>query len=147
MWLALATILTAVVGCDRAPTAVAEAPVPKVTTAQVIQEETVDFDEYTGRTEASEAVDIRARVFGYLKSIEFKDGDFVKEGQTLFTIEPDEYQAIHEQSKSKIALWESKVELAKANLERWYAWDVAFVARCRQLAPSINAVPDSGRST
>ena len=63
-------------------------------------------------------MEIRARVFGYLKSIEFKDGDFVKEGQTLFTIEPDEYDAIHKQSLSKIAVWESKLEVAKANLAR-----------------------------
>ena len=42
--------------------------------------------------EASESVEVRARIFGYLKSIEFKDGDFVTEGQLLFTIEPDEYK-------------------------------------------------------
>jgi multidrug efflux system membrane fusion protein len=116
--LAWVAILPALTGCDDAVPTTAEMPIPKVTTAQVIQEETVDFDEYTGRTEASEAVDIRARVFGYLKTIDFKDGDLVKEGQTLFTIEPDEYEAIHDQSLSKIAVWESKVGLAKANLAR-----------------------------
>ena len=88
-------------GCDRAEPAVAEQPVPKVTTTPVVAQETIDYDDYTGRTEASEVVEIRARVFGYLKSIDFKDGDYVKEGQTLFTIEPDEYQAIHEQSLSR----------------------------------------------
>jgi RND family efflux transporter MFP subunit len=61
---------------------------------------------------------VRARVFGYLKSIDFKDGDFVKEGQTLFTIEPDEYEAIHQQSISRIELNTAKNELAKANLAR-----------------------------
>src|SRR4029079_17154938 len=112
-------VLPATSGCDRGPTATAQQQVvPKVTTTDVVQKETIDFDEYTGRTEASEAVEIRARVFGYLKGIEFQDGDFVKEGQTLFTIEPDEYQAIHNQSLSKIALWESKLEVAKANLAR-----------------------------
>jgi RND family efflux transporter MFP subunit len=63
-------------------------------------------------------VEVHARVFGYLKSVEFQDGDFVKEGQTLFTIEPDEYQAIHNQSLSKIAVWQSKLEVAKAELAR-----------------------------
>ena len=101
-------------GCGGSPSATAELPVPKVTTAEVVQQETTDFDDYTGRTEASEAVEVRARVFGYLKTIEFKDGDFVKEGQTLFTIEPDEYEAIHNQSLSKIAVWESKLGVAKA---------------------------------
>jgi RND family efflux transporter MFP subunit len=106
-------------GCGRGPATSAEQAVaPKVTTAEVIQRETIDFDEYTGRTEASEAVEVRARVFGYLKTVDFQDGDFVKEGQTLFTIEPDEYDAIHRQSLSKIAVWESKLELAKASLAR-----------------------------
>jgi RND family efflux transporter MFP subunit len=115
----VAATLWATVGCDRSPPAnVEQAAVPKVTTAKVIQQETTDFDEYTGRTEASEAVEIRARVFGFLKTIEFHDGDFVKEGQTLFTIESDEYDAIHNQSLSKIAVWESKVQVAKANVAR-----------------------------
>lgn len=118
-WTIILGMLCATLGCDRAPSAEEKQEVvPKVTTVGVVQEETTDFDEYTGRTEASEAVEIRARVFGYLRSIEFHDGDFVKEGQTLFTIEPDEYKAIHEQSLSKIALWESKLEVAKANLAR-----------------------------
>src|SRR5262249_14920418 len=47
-----------------------------------------------------------------------KDGDHVKEGQTLFTIEPDEYEAINRQSLSKIDVWESKVGTAKASLAR-----------------------------
>ena len=113
------TALWAASGCDRGPaTSVEQQAVPKVTTTDVIQRETIDYDEYTGRTEASEAVEIRARVFGYLKTIDFQDGDFVKEGQKLFTIEPDEYQAIHDQSLSKIAVWESKLEVAKASLAR-----------------------------
>jgi RND family efflux transporter MFP subunit len=111
--------LSAIAGCDRAPTVAADQQVvPKVTTTDVVQQETIDFDEYTGRTEASEVVEIRARVFGYLKTIDFKDGDFVKEGQKLFTIEPDEYDAIHRQSLSKIAVEESKLQMAKANLAR-----------------------------
>jgi RND family efflux transporter MFP subunit len=119
MVLVAAVSLGATAGCNRAPMATADQQVvPKVTTTDVVQQETIDFDEYTGRTEASEAVEIHARVFGYLKSIEFQDGDYVKEGQTLFTIEPDEYQAIHNQSLSKIAVWESKLQVAQANLGR-----------------------------
>ena len=105
-------------GCDQTAEVAVEQPVPKVTVTAVMQQETRDFDEYTGRTEASEAVDVHARVFGYLKSAHFKDGEYVQEGQLLFTIEPDEYDAIHNQSLSKIAVWESKLELAKAQLAR-----------------------------
>lgn len=91
---------------------------PRVTLAEVIQQEVVDYDEYTGRTEASEVVEVRARVYGYLKSIEFQDGDYVQEGQPLFTIEPDEYQAIHDQSVARIGLTTANFELAKSKLAR-----------------------------
>ncbi|MFN0196007.1 MAG: efflux RND transporter periplasmic adaptor subunit [Planctomycetaceae bacterium] len=105
-------------GCESSAPVVAEQPVPKVTIAAVIAQEVTDYDDYTGRTEASEIVEVRPRVFGYLTDTHFQDGDLVKEGQTLFTIESDEYDAIHKQSLSKIALWEAKAELAKANLAR-----------------------------
>jgi RND family efflux transporter MFP subunit len=116
--IALAALLAATSGCEKTTASTVEQPVPKVTTTPVVQQETTDYDEYTGDTEASETVDIHARVFGYLKSVDFKDGDYVKEGQTLFTIEPDEYEAIHNQSLSKIAVWQSKLDLAKADLAR-----------------------------
>ncbi len=105
-------------GCDRAAPAASEQPVPKVTVTAVVSQETIDADEYTGQTEASESVEIRARVFGYLKSIDFKDGDYVQEGQTLFTIEPDEYEAIHQQSLSRIDLNAASLALAKAKHAR-----------------------------
>ena len=82
----------------------------------MITQEIVDADEYTGQTEASEIVEVRSRIFGFLKSIDFKDGDFVKEGQTLFTIEPEEYQAIHEQSLAKIAVNQANLELSRSKL-------------------------------
>jgi len=113
-----AIALPSLVGCEQAAEPIVATQVPKVTVAPVIEQETIDYDDYTGRTEASAAVEIRARVFGYLKDAHFKDGDMVEEGQLLFTIEPDEYQAIHDQSLSKIAVWESKLDLAKAQLER-----------------------------
>jgi multidrug efflux system membrane fusion protein len=111
---ALLALLPLGIGCDKAAPEKAEQPVPKVTVTAVVAQETIDADEYTGQTEASEIVEMRARVFGYLKSIDFKDGDHVKEGQTLFTIEPDEYQAIHEQSLSRIDLNAANLALAKA---------------------------------
>ena len=105
-------------GCGSTAPAATEQTVPKVTVATVKTEETTDFDEYTGKTEASEIVEVRARVSGFLKTIDFKDGDYVKEGKQLFTIEPDEYDAIHAQSASRVKLYESKRDLAKAKLAR-----------------------------
>jgi RND family efflux transporter MFP subunit len=105
-------------GCDRTAPAASEQPVPKVTVTAVVSQETIDADEYTGQTEASESVEVRARVFGYLKTIDFEDGDFVTEGQTLFTIEEDEYAAIHQQSVSRIDVNAANLELAKAKHAR-----------------------------
>ena len=103
-------------GCTSSTPATVVPPTPSVTLAAVESREIVDFDEYTGKTEASEVVEIRSRIFGFLKSIDFKDGEFVQEGQTLFTIEPDEYQAIHEQSLAKIAVNSANLELARSKL-------------------------------
>ncbi|QDU89021.1 Efflux pump periplasmic linker BepF [Pirellulimonas nuda] len=105
-------------GCDKPAPPAAEQPVPRVTVADVVEREVTDSDDFTGKTEASAIVEVRARVYGYLRSTEFKDGDYVKEGQTLFTIEPDEYQAIHEQSLSRIALTTANYDLAKSKLAR-----------------------------
>jgi RND family efflux transporter MFP subunit len=114
----LLAILSAGSGCNREPSKAAEQPVPKVTVTEVVSQETIDSDEYTGQTEASETVEVRARVFGYLKTIDFQDGDFVTEGKTLFTIEPDEYDAIHQQSLSRVDLNAANLQLAKAKLAR-----------------------------
>jgi RND family efflux transporter MFP subunit len=114
----LLAVLPLASGCKPEAKVSAEQPVPKVTVTAVVSQETIDSDEYTGWTEASETVEVRARVFGYLKTIDFKDGDFVTEGQKLFTIEPDEYDAIHQQSVSRIAVSTARLELAKSKYER-----------------------------
>src|SRR5262245_34020901 len=125
-WRTFALLLAAIVvalapivsGCSRGAAKLAEQPVPKVTVTAVVSQETIDSDEYLGQTQASETVEVRARVFGYLKTIEFKDGDFVNEDQTLFTIEHDEYEAINRQSLARIDLNTANLERAKTKLPR-----------------------------
>jgi RND family efflux transporter MFP subunit len=112
----LAALVLSGAGCTSPTAEAVVAPTPAVTVAAVETREITDFDEYTGRTEASEIVEVRSRIFGFLKSIDFKDGDYVKEGQTLFTIEPEEYQAIHEQSLAKIDVNQANLELARSKL-------------------------------
>jgi RND family efflux transporter MFP subunit len=68
-------------------------PPPKVTVNQAIIRDVVESDEYTGRLEAVESVEIRARVNGYLQSVHFTDGAIVKKGALLFVIDPRPYQA------------------------------------------------------
>jgi RND family efflux transporter MFP subunit len=111
-------MILASLGCRSEAPPVAELPVPRVTVANVVQEEVTDFDDYTGQTEASEIVEVRSRAYGFLKAIHFKDGEYVQEGQTLFTIEPDEYQAIHDQSLARIGLTTANLDLAKSKLAR-----------------------------
>jgi len=119
-WVACGRVLGALMvvafmttGCGSRPKSDKQTPLPKVTVTPVVSQANIDFDEYVGRTEASEIVEVRARVFGYLKSVEFKDGDFVEKGTKLFTIEADEYDAIHKVSLAQIVFAQSKWDLAK----------------------------------
>jgi multidrug efflux pump subunit AcrA (membrane-fusion protein) len=106
------------VGCAPASSEPKKRPPPIVICTNAASQSIIDFDEYLGRTEPSETVEVRARVSGFIRSIDFEDGAMVTEGQTLATIEPDEYIAIHQQSLSRIALWESKLDLAKTIFRR-----------------------------
>jgi RND family efflux transporter MFP subunit len=114
-------LLMLLAGCKPAADATAASQeVPKVTVTKVVSEaDALDFDQFIGEAVASESVDVRSRVYGFIQSVDFKDGDRVKENEPLFTIEPDDYNAIHEQSLSRIGLWEAKEELARANLARY----------------------------
>jgi RND family efflux transporter MFP subunit len=109
--LAVVLLSLGAAGCSKTPEAASQ-PIPKVTVTPVVSRDTTDFDEYIGRTEASEIVEVRARVFGYLKSAEFKDGDYVEKGQKLFTVEDDEYDAINKVSQSRIELAKTRHDLA-----------------------------------
>ena len=65
----------------------------------VVSQETIDADEYTGQTEASEIVEVRARVFGYLKSIDFKDGDLSRAGAGPTERRSRKADAIHDRAR------------------------------------------------
>jgi RND family efflux transporter MFP subunit len=109
--------LLAMSGCRKANEYI-QPPPPVVTVAQPVQHEIVHQLEFTGTTRATEAVDIRARVMGYLKSIEFKDGDFVEAGKQLFLIEPEPFQASLDAAKARLQRAEATVALARADLAR-----------------------------
>ncbi len=116
--LLLIALLIFVIGCSTAKPKSASAPPAKVTVTTVLEQDITDFDDFVGRTEASETVEVRSRVSGYIDSIQFQDGSQVEEGQLLFEIEPDLYQAIHDQSLARIELWEAKKDLAEKKLAR-----------------------------
>jgi RND family efflux transporter MFP subunit len=99
------------------PTA-APPPPPKVTVSQPVNREVVEWEEYTGRLEAVESVEVRARVNGYLQSIHFKNGATVKQGDLLFVIDPRPYQAELERAKAELALANARLERMNKDLAR-----------------------------
>ncbi len=93
-------------------------PPPKVTVSKPVAEEIMEWDEYTGRLEAVDTVNVRARVSGYLQSIHFKDGQTVKEGDLLFVIDPRPYQAELDRALAEQRLAEARLSLAENDLKR-----------------------------
>lgn len=106
-------------GCgDKQPAAQAAPPPPPVTVTQPVKRTVTDWDEFTGRFEAVEEVQVRARVGGYVNSVEFRDGDIVKAGDLLYVIDSRPFEAVAEQANGQLSDARAKVELAKRELDR-----------------------------
>jgi RND family efflux transporter MFP subunit len=93
-------------------------PPPAVTVAQPIKRNVIDQDEYVGRFVAVDSVEIRARVAGYLEKIHFKDGQMVKEGDLLFTIDKRPFQNAVAQARANLAQARANLAYAEADLLR-----------------------------
>jgi multidrug efflux system membrane fusion protein len=104
-------------GCNRQPPQQAPPP-PPVTIAKPIQKEVVEWDEFTGRTDAVQMVDIRPRVSGYIDNLTFKAGDLINQGDLLFVIDPRPYQAIYDQAVAQMRQAEANRQLNDANFQR-----------------------------
>ncbi len=108
-------------GCSRAadtPAPAGAPPPPAVTVAQPVQREVVEWDEYTGRLDAAETVEIRARVSGYLDKVLFEAGRKVQKGDLLFVIDQRPYRAEVEQAQATLEQAGARLALAKSELER-----------------------------
>jgi RND family efflux transporter MFP subunit len=99
------------------PAAAQQGPMP-VTVAKPLIKKIVDWDEYTGRFEATKRVEIRARVSGFLESIHFKDGDLVSQGELLFVIDPRPFEAQLDVAKAALAAAKTRVDLAEREFKR-----------------------------
>src|SRR5437867_554071 len=108
----------ALAGCKREPPALAATPPPVVMVSQPVEREITDYYEYTGRTAAVEAVEIRARVSGYLVKVNFREGSVVKKGDLLFLIDPRPFQAVLDEAKGQVAQWEARLTRAEADVAR-----------------------------
>ena len=100
-------------GCDS--NVYVEPPPPKVTTAQPSMQDVTDYLEFTGTLDASEQAEVVARVSGVLQSMHFEPGTPVTEGDLLFIIEPEEYQADLQAAQAELAAGESNYD--RANIE------------------------------
>src|SRR5689334_17205717 len=91
-------------GCDRSSAAPPPSmPPAAVTVSHPVQREVVDYDEYTGRLEAADFVEVRARVSGFIESAPFREGSVVKDGTLLFVIDPRPFQAEVDKANAEIA--------------------------------------------
>jgi RND family efflux transporter MFP subunit len=93
-------------------------PAPTVTVAKPLVEELKEWSDFTGQFEARESVEIRARVSGYLESVNFTDGQIVKKGDLLFVIEPRPYEIALESAKAQLTQAEAQLQLAQVQLDR-----------------------------
>ncbi|TMA61131.1 MAG: efflux RND transporter periplasmic adaptor subunit, partial [Deltaproteobacteria bacterium] len=114
----IGTFCLALLGCKHEPPAVAAVPPPVVTVSQPIEREVTDYNEYTGRTAAVEAVEVRARVSGYLVKVNFREGSVVKKGDLLFQIDPRPFQAVFDEAKGQVAQLEARLARAEADVAR-----------------------------
>ncbi|QEG40980.1 efflux RND transporter periplasmic adaptor subunit [Roseimaritima ulvae] len=92
-------------------------PLPTVTAAYPLVKQTVEWDAYTGRLEAVNLVEIRARVGGYLQSIHFDEGQVVEEGDLLFVIDPRPYEAELNSARAQLQQAESRLKQSHALLD------------------------------
>ncbi len=112
-------IAVALSGCgDKPPQQAAAPPPPPVTVAQPVKRTVTDWDEFTGRFEAVEEVQVRARVGGFVNSVEFRDGDIVRAGDLLYVIDARPFEAVAEQANGQLSDARAKAELAKRELDR-----------------------------
>jgi RND family efflux transporter MFP subunit len=116
--LALLSLAPVLAGCGERPPAAAPPPAPAVTVAKPEKRSIVDQDEYVGRFVAVDAVEVRARVPGYLEKVHFNDGQIVKEGDLLFTIDKRPFQNALEQARASLAQARARFAMADADLAR-----------------------------
>jgi RND family efflux transporter MFP subunit len=117
---ALPLLLALLSGCNSAQsgTAAAAPPAPPVTVAAAVAGNVKDWDEFTGRFEAIQHVELRPRVSGYVERVAFLEGSEVHKGDLLFAIDPRPYQATLEQAQAELTLARTRSELSASQSAR-----------------------------
>lgn len=105
-------------GCSEPQAKSAPPPPPAVSVAPALEREVVYTDEFPGRIEAVESVDVRARVSGYIQSVHFTPGASVRKGDLLFVIDPRPFQAELAHAEASLANTRAQLDLARTELKR-----------------------------
>ncbi len=117
----LTVVAATLSGCgrnDAAAQSAAGMPPPQVTVAQVLQKQVTEFDEFTGRFEAIDRVEVRPRVSGYISSVNFTEGSEVKKGDVLFVIDQRPYAAELKRAQAQLNQAKSALTLARSEKVR-----------------------------
>jgi RND family efflux transporter MFP subunit len=114
----IACVLLLIGGCGKSGGSAQSAPPPQVSVAQVLEQRVKDWDEFTGRLQAVETVEIRPRVSGYIDKVAFTEGSQVKRGDLLFVIDPRPYQAEYDRAAADVKRYKTALELARIELVR-----------------------------
>jgi len=112
---ALLAALVSLSGCKSEATTAQQAPAPQVSVASALERDVTEWDEFTGRLEAVESVEVRPRVTGYIESVNFTEGSTVKKGDLLFVIDPRPYRAELSKAEAELARAVARSELAVAD--------------------------------
>lgn len=105
-------------GCDRGAAQNHLPPPPVVTVAPVQQREITEWDEFTGRVDAVESVEVRPRVSGHIQEVRFQSGQLVKKGDVLFVIDPRWYRADFEQRQADVEQAQARLDNAERQAKR-----------------------------
>ncbi len=107
----------AAAGCGR-KNEFAPPPPPKVMVAHPVVRDVTTYADFTGKTDSVASVEVRARVQGWLQEIHFEDGDMVRRGDLLFTIDPREYEAAVQQAEADLLNAKTALAFAENDLAR-----------------------------
>jgi len=114
----IAAAALAISACSRGGAQAAAPPPPEVDAAQVVVKPVRQWDEFSGRIAATDAVDVRARVSGYIDRIAFKEGNEVKAGDLLLVIDPRPYRAAYDSTVAQLARARAAEQLAQEQEQR-----------------------------
>jgi len=117
LWMIPCSAVLLLGGCGKSGGPQAPPP-PQVSVAQVLVKQVKDWDEFTGRLQAVETVEIRPRVSGYIDKVAFTEGSLVKRGTLLFVIDPRPYQAEYDRAAADLKRARTALDLGRIELTR-----------------------------